>query len=92
MAYGLQLWSGAGVKWFDSTQAVGGVCVGFYTVPTGGGSVSFPDMAGTTGIILHAMTGGPLNSAVANVDYTLGYPRFNFGAVCSGYTFCLFVK
>lgn len=92
MAYGLQIWNASGTLVFDSTAAVGGVCLGFYTVPSGGGSTSFPTITGATGVALAAWSGAPVNSTLIVIDNTLGYLRFTFDTLLVGQTYALFAK
>jgi hypothetical protein len=92
MAYGLQVWNSAGTLTFDSTVAIGGVCLGFYTVPSGGGNTTFPEITGATGIVLQANSGGPINTTLVTTDNTLGYLRFTFDATLVGQTYTLFAK
>jgi len=46
VSFGLQIRNAAGVLTFDSTLAIGGVCLGFITVPGVGGVYNFTDMVG----------------------------------------------
>lgn len=49
MDFGLRIWDSSGNLTFDSTTAVGGVCLGFITVPGTGGVYDFPDLTGCAG-------------------------------------------
>lgn len=90
MTQGLQVFNASGVLTFDSNLAVGGVCLGFYTVAAGGSVWSFPDFAGCTGLFL--MAGAGFGPYVGTVDTSLGYPRFTFPAITEGMTMVLFAK
>ena len=87
MTYGLQLFNAAGTLVFDSGQAVGGVCLGFFNVPNTGATFTFPAYVGRTGVAIAANSG--------SLDYTAdnapGYLRFTFPAQ-PGNTVALFVK
>ncbi len=85
----LRLWdANTGQLTFDSELAVGGVCLGFYTPPTGGGSITFPDIVGATGFALSAGGRGTLYTT----DNDLGYLRFNFNELTAGSSYALFAK
>lgn len=86
----LRLWDrDTGVLTFDSTQAAGGVCLGFYTVPPGGGEAKFPSYTTASGVALTASGRG----AACTIDTTkYGYLRFEFPASVAGYTYALFAK
>lgn len=88
MTQGLQVFNGSGVCTFDSNVAVGGVCLGFYTIPAAGTTLTFPSMAGATGgVVLHRGGG----KADYTIDVTLGYPRFTFPAFIYSVEVVLFV-
>lgn len=90
MTMGLQIFDSSGAKTFDSTTAIGGVCLGFYSAPAGGGSVSFPNMIGRTGFLLPPHGVGAVQGW--SYDNSLGYLRFNFPAVMAAVTVLLFAK
>jgi hypothetical protein len=90
MTYGLQVFDASGNTTFDSNVAVGGVCLGFYTVATGGSTWTFSDFVSETGIVLNV--GGTSGYISYTTDNSLGYLRFVFGAGSAGLTFALFAK
>ncbi len=60
---------------FDSTAAVGGVCMGMYSLPNPNMILSYPELGpGHLGIALNA--GG--DRVWYTYDNDLGYPRFSF--------------
>lgn len=86
----LQMWDKTtGALTFDSTQTSGGVCLGFFTVPAGGGEKTFPSMTGVTGFALSASGGGVQCTSDTT---TYGYLRFVFPLITEGSTFALFAK
>lgn len=93
MAFGLKVFDASGNTTFDSTLAVGGVCLGFYTVASGGSTWSFPDFVTETAIAIAAGSGltGPITEYMT-VDHVPGYLRVSFDAVCAGITVVLFAK
>ena len=88
MTYGLQLFNNNGSLMFDSTYATGGVCLGFYNIPSGGTTLTFPDLPAGQGMALSKNGGFGLNYSF---DNGLGYPRFTFPSSISGYSAVLFV-
>lgn len=76
MTTGLRVWSASGKLTFDSTLATGGACLGIFTIPAGGTTLTFPDFVGYTGIAICTGTGGALNGYTT--DNGLGYLRFVF--------------
>lgn len=75
---------------FDSTLAVGGVALGFYTVAPGGSTWEFPDFSGAGGYAISAgRMGGYVNYTT---DNSLGHLRFVFHALSEGQTVVLFAK
>lgn len=84
MTQGLQVFNGSGGVTFDSNNATGGVCLGFYTVPAAGAVWTFPSMAGATGG-LALLAGAGSGAFDYTVDIALGYPRFTFAASAGGY-------
>lgn len=84
----LRLKDAQGRVTFDSTQAVGGVALGFFTVATGGSVFSFPDFVGRSGIAILAGTGDA--AMQYSVDNNLGYLRFVFNANSAGLRVVLF--
>lgn len=91
MTTGLQVFNGSGVCTFDSNNAAGGVCLGFYTVPaTTGVTWTFPAFAGATGGIA-LLSGGGYGDLTYTVDVALGYPRFIFPVLSAGYEVALFI-
>lgn len=86
----LQMWDrNTGALTFDSTQCTGGVFLGFFTVPSGGGEKTYPDITGATGLIFAA---SGLGVAGTSDTSTYGYLRFVFPAYAAGRTFGLFAK
>lgn len=75
---------------FDSRLAAGGVCLGFYTVASGGSDFTFPDFTASTGVALN--TNATVPALLYTVDNDLGYLRFRFHALCAGGTYVLFAK
>ena len=92
MAYGLHIFDSSGNLRFDSTMVAGGVCLGFYTVPTGGGNKYFPAIPGATGFVLMAGFGAPINTTFITIDNVPGYLRFVFSSVLQGFTYAMFAK
>lgn len=91
MTYGLQVFNASGACTFDSDSAVGGVCLGFFTVAAAGSSWTFPDFAGAVGGVA-LLAGSGFGAFSYTVDIALGYPRFIFASSASGYdTVVLFV-
>lgn len=90
MANGLRLWDGSANLVFDSTLATGGVCLGFYTVASGGSDFAFTDFVGNTGVAINANPALP--ALLYTVDNALGYLRFRFDGLCAGGTYLLFAK
>lgn len=84
----MKLKDAQGRMMFDSTLAAGGVALGFFTVPGGGGSFSFPDFVGRSGVALCAGRG--VNALLYTVDNNLGYLRFNFEPLTGGMKVVLF--
>lgn len=75
---------------FDSTLAVGGVALGFYTVAPGGSTWEFPDFSGAGGYAISAgRTGGYVNYTT---DNSPGHLRFVFHPFSEGQTVVLFAK
>ena len=75
---------------FDSSLAVGGVPLGFYTVAPGGSTWEFPDYSGAGGYAIAAgRTGGYVNYTT---DNSLGHLRFVFHPLSEGQTVVLFAK
>jgi len=89
VSVGLQIRDASGNLTFDSLQAVGGVCLGFYSISAAGGSVSFPSITTMSGFAIPSGAGGPVTFTT---DYSLGYLRFNFPAGYGGYNLVLFAK
>jgi hypothetical protein len=89
--FGLQVANAAGVLTFDSTVAVGGVCLGFYTVPSGGGTPAFSQFPTEAGFV---MASGRSVAALEAVtfDHAPGYLRFVFPASVAGQTFVLWAR
>jgi hypothetical protein len=86
----LRLWDQTtGALTFDSTLAAGGVCLGFYTVPVGGGEKTFPTLTGVAGIAF-AIAG--VGAAYVTDTSTYGYLRFSFPTAAQDRTFALFAK
>lgn len=75
---------------FDSTLATGGVCLGIFTVPAGGGNFDFQDFATATGIALSAGTGN--GAPLATISNPTGRLRFSFPAAAAGAQVVLFAK
>ena len=75
---------------FDSDLVVGGVPLGFYTIPSDGASVPFTDFVGFQGIAIFA-GGGRDASMLYQADNNLGYLRFTFSRG-AGLTVLLFAK
>lgn len=82
----------SGLVKFDSRLAVGGVCLGIFTIPPGGTVFTFentgPNLQGTS----INPTGEGVPAAGYSYDNTAGYPRFTFTALAAGLTVALFVK
>lgn len=77
---------------FDSRLAVGGVCLGLYTVASGGSVFAFNGMGpGLQGVALN-LAGKGVPAAAYTYDNSLGHPRFTFAGGASGMTVALFVK
>jgi hypothetical protein len=75
---------------FDSSLAVGGVPLGFYTVEPGGSTWEFPDFSGAGGYAISAgRTGGYVNYTT---DNSPGHLRFVFHPFSEGQTVVLFAK
>lgn len=90
MAALLRVRNAAGVIVFDSSMAVGGVPLGFYTVAPGGSTWEFSDFSGAGGYAISAgRTGGGIGYSV---DNSLGHLRFVFSALSAGQTVVLFAK
>lgn len=87
---GIKLWNTSGALVFDSTTVIGGICLGFFTVASGGSTYTFPSIAGATGVALTAGSGN--NGVLYTSDNSLGYLRFVFNALTVGMTFVLFAK
>lgn len=90
MGLGLRVFNSAGVKTFDSQEATGGVCLGFFTVPTGGGSKSFPAFPRAAGYALSAGRSGGYSGCT--LDNSQGYLRFTFEEFSQGHVMVLFAK
>lgn len=90
MSYGLKLWGSSGALTYNSDDAAGGVCLGLYTVASGGSTWTFPDIAGATGVALFAGYGASIPSYTT--DSSLGYLRFIFAAAAAGMVVALFAK
>ena len=90
MTYGLQLWDATGALTFDSSLAAGGVCLGLYTISTGGQTISFPDLIGVTGVVLY--TGYSTAAPIYTSDSVPGYLRFVFPSLSGGASVVLFAK
>lgn len=90
MSYGLQIWAASGNLTYDSTLAVGGVCLGFFTIASGGSVFTFPDFITETGVAIGSRSG--ISTEVYTTDNALGYLRFTFNALCAGATVVLFAK
>lgn len=90
MAGLLRVRNSAGVVVFDSSLAVGGVPLGFFTVAPGGSTWEFPDFSGAGGYAISAgRTGGYVNYTT---DNSQGHLRFVFAASSAGQTVVLFAK
>lgn len=90
MAYGIRVRDAQRRVVFDSTLAVGGVPLGFYTVPPGGSIWEFPAYSGAGGYAISAgRTGGYVNYTT---DNSPGYLRFVFHPLSEGQTVVLFAK
>lgn len=77
---------------FDSRRAVGGICLGIFTVGAGGSTFSFNGMGtGLRGIALNPVGAG-VPAAAFSYTEALGYPQFKFTAGAAGMTVALFVK
>lgn len=75
---------------FDSSLAAGGVCLGIFTVASGGSNFDFPEFPSAQGIAL--VTGSAGIAFVYSVNYVPGYLRFVFPGICAGQTVALFAK
>jgi hypothetical protein len=80
LSFGLQIRDASGNLRFDSTTAIGGVCLGIFLVPAGIQTLTFPLMVGRTGVALGTGAGGGLSYTT---DNSLGYLRFTFNTVGS---------
>ena len=90
MAYGIRVRDAQNRIVFDSSLAVGGVALGFYTVAPGGSTWEFPDYSGAGGYAIAAgRTGGYVNYTT---DNSLGHLRFVFHPLSEGQTVVLFAK
>lgn len=89
MTYGLRIRRGSKVT-FDSSEAAGGVCLGIFTVPLGGGSFDFPAFQTATGIAMSAGTG--VAAALYTTNHTPGWLRFVFPPAAQGAQVALFAK
>jgi len=89
--FGLQVADASGVLKFDSTLATGGVCLGFYTVPVGGGTPSFSQFVTEDGFVMAAGRGVAAVDVVTS-DHAPGYLRFVFPAGTAGQTFVLWAR
>ena len=95
MSFVVKLWDTSGNVTFDSDLAVGGVCLGFYTVPSGGGEITFPSYTGSVvgiGIATGALTTNGVTTDYTSDTSTYGYLRFSFPAYLAGATYTLFAK
>ena len=90
MSFGLRVWTSLGSLQFDSADTAGGVCLGFFTVPFGGGSFSFPSYVTEQGFAF--ATGKSRQAFAYTTDHALGYLRFNFSSLHGGFTYALFAK
>lgn len=87
----MKIKNAAGTVVFDSLLADGGVPIDFYTVPTGGGSVSSPAFAdATSGVALVASGGIGVSYTVDKVSSPVPALRFTFPANAAGATVLLF--
>jgi len=82
--YGLRAWAADGTTLtFDSVQMMAGVCIGIFKYNAGDTDTkTFPDLAGKTVTLrnIYGSTRASFPTGV-NVDYALGYPRFNVSGV-----------
>lgn len=63
---------------FDSWLAAAGVCLGIFSLPPGGQTLTFPDAgAGHTPVVIY---GDGFQVISYTYDESLGYPRFQFAA------------
>lgn len=92
MTYGLQVMDSAGNITFDSTVATGGVCLGFYTVASGGSTFSFPDFVTETGLVFNSSANGGNVKFGYTTNNSPGYLQFIFDPICAGATVVLFAK
>lgn len=85
-----KVWDAAGNLTFDSTVAVAGAALGFFTVAGGGSTWTFPDFTSNTGVALLANGNGI--GFTYTTDSSLGYLRFIFPAITAGITVVLFAR
>lgn len=83
MGAGLQIFNPAGTMLFDSSVAVGGVCMGFVSVPAyvypaaSTLVVTYPDVGpGRSGFVVSCVGGFESEAGQYDYDNALGYPRF----------------
>jgi len=75
MAFGVQVFDGAGALTWDSSAAPGGVVADSREIPSGwSGSFTYPDFAGFVAQLVNVCDTRP---ATITTDMALGYPRVN---------------
>lgn len=89
MTYGLRIRRGSTVS-FDSSLAAGGVCLGIFNVPPGGGNFDFPAFPTATGIAMSAGTGAA--ASLYTTNNAPGWLRFVFPRAAQGAQVALFAK
>lgn len=94
MSYGLQIFDSSGNLSFDSNVAAGGVCVGFFDVPSSGRVIDFPEFGtGRTGFFITPI-GGAGNYYYSAVWSTTvdGYLRLTCAAAITAYKVLPFIS
>lgn len=89
MTYGLKLRRNNVVS-LDTSVAAGGVSLGIFTVPAGGGNFDFPAFTTEDGVVLAAGTG--IGAQLGSFNRAPGYLRFVFPAAAAGSQVGLFAK